>query len=143
MNYVHQNKLIRWDLSIRNILINSEKHVKICDFGISKVIDLTTLTSLTHGVGTLAFMAPEIIKEDTNYIEKVDVYSFGVVMYFIVTKGQMPKFTGVGNYTDLKMPSNINKISSKIIKDCWSLQPERRPSFRTLLDIISKKKFYY
>lgn len=141
MNYVHQRKLIHRDLSIRNILINSAKHVKICDFGIAKVIDLTTLTSLTHGVGTIAFMAPEVLDKNTKYTEKVDVYSFGVVMYFILTKGQMPEFSGVGNYIKLELPSIINKLSQQIIKACWSRQPEKRPSFNKLLDTIVKKNF--
>lgn len=141
MNHVHQNKIIHRDLSIRNILINSEKHVKICDFGIAKVINLTTWSSITHDVGTLAFMAPEVLNRNVKYTEKVDVYSFGVVMYFIVTQGQMPEFTGVGNYINLDMPSNINKLSKRIIKACWSPQPEERPSFKDLLNKIVQKKF--
>lgn len=60
MKYVHAKKIIHRDLKMNNILINSKKHVNICDFGISKVMDETTMTSMTHGIGTIMFMAPEI-----------------------------------------------------------------------------------
>ena len=141
MKYVHENNIIHRDLKMNNILININKHVKICDFGFSKVINMTTLTSMTHGVGTIAFMAPEMFGQGSMYDEKVDVYSFGVVMYFIVTKGIQPNFTGTGCYATLALPESINKLSSSIIKKCWSSSPQERPSFDDILRIIFDNNF--
>lgn len=141
MKYVHDNKIIHRDLKMKNILITFKKHAKICDFGISKQMDLTTYTSNTHGVGTLAFMAPEIFHEDLKYNEKVDVYAFGVILYFILTKGCLPKFTGTGKYELLSLPSEINKLSQSIIKSCWSSSIEKRPSFSELLELIVENNF--
>ena len=108
MKYVHEMNIIHRDLKMKNILITSKKHVKICDFGISKKMDLTTFTSNTHNIGTIPFMAPEIFNDDVDYDQKVDVYAFGVIMYFICTKGDLPKFTGTGNYESLSFPHTIN-----------------------------------
>lgn len=141
MKYVHSKKIIHRDLKMKNILINSKKHVNICDFGISKVMDVTTLTSMTHGVGTFAFMAPEIFKKNVKYTEKVDVYAFGVILYFILTKGDYPEYNGSGNYELLTLPRSINELSSKIIKRCWSSFPENRPSFADILKKIVDKNF--
>lgn len=141
MKYVHEKNIIHRDLKMKNILINLKKHVKICDFGISKVVDLTTLTSLTSGVGTFAFMAPEIFQQHSRYTVKVDVYAFGVVMYYILTKGQFPEYTGIGSYANLNLPSSINKLSKSIIKKCWSLSPDERPSFSNILDMIVENNF--
>ena len=44
MMHIHAHKTIHRDLKSQNILINKCKHVKTCDFGISKVLDATTLT---------------------------------------------------------------------------------------------------
>lgn len=64
-------------------LINDDKTIKICDFGISKVVS-PDKTTLTMDIGTTKFMAPEIINEEKNYTEKIDIYSFGVLMFLII-----------------------------------------------------------
>lgn len=97
MKYIHNKNIIHRDRKMRNILINTQKQVKICDFGISKYIDLIALTSNTHDIVTLAFIAPEMFKENEKYNEKVDVYAFGVEMYYILTKVSIPKFTGLAS----------------------------------------------
>lgn len=117
---------------MKNILVNGKKHVKNCGFGIAKVTDLTTYTSLSHGVGTLPFMAPELVNQDEDYNEKVDVYAFGVVVHFILTRGQMPPFKGTGKYIELKLPDSINSLPQSTIKSCWSLPPDSRPSFKEI-----------
>ena len=139
MKYVHSKKIIHRDLKMKNILINSKKHVCICDFGISKMMDITTLTSMTHGVGTFAFMAPELFKKKGNYTEKVDVYAFGVILYFILTKGEYPEYNQ--NYDQVIIPKSINKLSATIIKKCWATAPEKRPSFSSILKTIVDNNF--
>lgn len=141
MKYVHKYKIIHRDLKMKNILITSKKHVKICDFGISRSMELTTYTSRTIGIGTLPFMAPELFNQKGKYNEKVDVYAFGVVMYFILTKGEMPDFTGIGEYGNLRLPKSINKLSQSIIKKCWSKSPSERPSFKEIKNQIIENEF--
>lgn len=140
MKYVHANNIIHRDLKMRNILVNSERHAKVCDFGIAKQIDPTTFTSMSTRSGTPAFMAPELFKDDSKYTEKVDVYSFGVVMYFAVTKGQLPK-SNPQNYESFKLPNSINQLSQSIIKRCWSSVPENRPSFEEIMNLITSNDF--
>lgn len=104
-------------------------------------MDLTTYTELTKNIGTFVFMTPEIFDESTQYNEKVDVYSFGVVMYYIVTKGEMPLFRKDKSYESLKFPKTLNSVSKNIIKQCWSNNPDRRPSFEDILNKIIKSNF--
>ena len=118
MMYIHKMKIIHRDLKTTNILLDFNKHVKICDFGISKVMNLTTETSLTHEIGTLLYMAPELFQPDSQYNEKIDVYAFGVVLYFVLTNGKYPKYCGPGNLEKAKIPKSINKISMSLIKNC-------------------------
>ena len=141
MRYVHAKKIIHRDLKMKNILINLKKHVKICDFGISKVMDLTTQTSMTHGIGTIPFMAPELFEIDAKYNEKVDVFAFGVIMFYILPNGQTPKYSVPGHYEGIEFPSRINELSRQIIKQCLMTLPNERPSFKQILKMITINDF--
>jgi serine/threonine protein kinase len=57
-------------LLFSNILIK-DNILKICDFGISKII--ATISKITNGVGTPAYMSPELY-EDQEYGFKADVW---------------------------------------------------------------------
>lgn len=141
MAFIHDKKIIYRDLKPINILINLSKHVKLCDFGISRPFDITTITSITHDIGTPRFMAPEMFQKDVIYTEKVDQYAFGVVMYFILTKGNYPEMNGLGNLANSEIPNEINDLSRSIIQSCWSLSPEERPSFKDIIELIVSNNF--
>lgn len=58
LNYLWSMKIMHRDIKPSNILVNSQGHVKLCDFGVS----VQLLTSLTKTfIGTNAYMAPERI----------------------------------------------------------------------------------
>ena len=116
MKYVHDKNFMHRDLKVSNILLDDNKNVKICDFGLAN--STNTDFSLTNGIGTFRFMAPELLYEN-RYNEKVDVYSFGVIMYFLL----------------------INNLSETIIRRCWSYLPEERPSFGDLVNEIVRNNF--
>lgn len=50
----------------------------MCDFGLSRVLDDTTMTK---NIGTVAWIAPEVLNAKGEYTEKADVYSFGKCFY--------------------------------------------------------------
>ena len=141
LRYVHFNKIIHRDIKSKNILINEDKIIKICDFGISKYLSPDEY-SLTIGVGTPKYMAPEIINEEKHYTEKVDVYSFGVLVFFILC-GRMPDITitNIGKGLKAEIPNNINEFSQKLINDCWNFEPESRPSFNEICQRLRNAKF--
>ena len=108
-----------------NILIDSDGHVKLTDFGLSKD-GMNEKGGLTESFcGTSEYLAPEIIKEK-QYGFTVDWYSLGLVIYEML--GAMNPFkTGDDNESfvdkmnrilniDIKMPSYFSREASDLIK---------------------------
>ena len=142
MKYVHFKKIVHRDLKPSNIFISSDKTAKIGDFGISKIMSAEDQTSMTGGLGTLFFMAPEVA-DDKEYDEKCDVYSFGVIMFFILSNGQMPKIK-LSQYTHgikAPIPSSFTSFSRDLINSCWNFDPEDRPSFQKICEEIENNEY--
>lgn len=79
LEYLHRNGVIYRDLKPDNILVAENGHIKIADFGLSKmnVSDEATSNSLC---GTHAYLAPEIVSRNP-YGKQVDWYGLGAVLY--------------------------------------------------------------
>lgn len=144
MNKVHESHVIHRDLKPENILLDDQKHVKLSDFGISCLIDPEKQTrSQTGGVGTLLFMAPELLRNSKKYSQKVDVYSFGVVVFYILTNGGYPDISIVdaGSGKKAEIPDCVNKVSRDLISSCWSSEEDDRPSFAQIIELIKRNNF--
>ena len=144
MSEVHKRHLIHRDLKPDNILFDQNKHVKIIDFGIAKLNDEDDdQDSMTLGIGTLKFMAPEMLNEDDHYDNKIDVYAFGIILFFIMTNGNYPKIR-IGDVSMGKkapIPDYINEFTRNLILRCWSTEPKDRPSFIEIVDEIKRNNF--
>lgn len=77
LKYLHENGVIHRDLKPENLLLDSNYHVKISDFGISKLTIDNESANHTR-VGTLAYMAPEVYLSHA-YERSVDVWAFGLI----------------------------------------------------------------
>ena len=113
-------------------------------FGFSKIIDSQSqFQSQMSVVGTMNFMAPEILLQKEKYDSKVDVYSFGVIVYFILMNGELPpiKMLDVSKGIKPTIPESINKFSRELISKCWNFEPSERPTFEEICNDIINNKF--
>ncbi|OWM70841.1 putative receptor protein kinase ZmPK1 [Punica granatum] len=87
--YLHEECLewvLHCDVKPQNILLDSEYHPKVADFGLSKLMDRGkgTNSDFSRIRGTRGYMAPEWVS-NLPITAKVDVYSYGIVMLELVT----------------------------------------------------------
>lgn len=87
LNYLHELGLGHRDLKLDNILISSDNHVRLCDFGVAKKFYNNIHTP---SVGTPGYRAPEILAS-TNYNHMVDMWSLGCIMYEYIMKNRLFK----------------------------------------------------
>ena len=84
LDFIHKHQIIHRDLKPQNILISNKQEVKIIDFGIMKVADLTMYTHRNTFMGTAYYVAPEgVADEAVNHT--ADIFSLGVILYDLFT----------------------------------------------------------
>ncbi len=90
----HDLGVVHRDLKPDNIYLaqgafGAPLHVKLLDFGISKVIGFDRITRTGQVLGTPRYMAPEQLTADRDLDARVDVYALGVILYEALA-GQPP-----------------------------------------------------
>jgi serine/threonine protein kinase len=88
IEYIHSHGVIHRDIKSNNIKISSQGQVKLLDFGIAKGQTSQQLTQVGSVIGTLQYLAPELIRGGTADASG-DVWALGVLLYEMVT-GRMP-----------------------------------------------------
>ena len=80
LKYVHSKGVLHRDIKLDNILLTSEGDVKICDFGVSKIVQNKNLV-MEDQCGTPAYIAPEVFSGKGYKGFQSDIWSAGVVLY--------------------------------------------------------------
>lgn len=83
LKYMHSGELIHRDLKPSNVLINSECHIKLADFGLARSVnsyDDEGDLIMTEYVATRWYRAPEIILGSNKYSKAVDMWSVGCIL---------------------------------------------------------------
>lgn len=142
MKYLHSQNIVHGNLRPSNILLDDQFHPHIINFFFSK----NDYTKSEH----FLYSAPEnLLNFETT--EKSDVYSFGILFYELLTNNKAYKETVdyeamiYDNIQKVKRP-NLNGISNPNVRNflsqCWSEDPQERPSFPDIFEQIVNDSFY-
>ena len=124
--------IVHHDIKPANVLIDDSKNFAITDFGISSHRGLNREGYDDSQSGTMAYMAPERFKDDYESIPESDIWSFGATLFELIT-GRVP-FGENGGIAQLEeqlppeISQNIPSDIKKLISDCLSFDPAKRPS---------------
>ncbi|XP_065174301.1 uncharacterized protein Ret [Atheta coriaria] len=146
MTYLSEIKLVHRDLAARNVLLSKEKVCKISDFGLTRdIYEDDAYFKRSKGRVPVKWMAPESLS-DHVYTCKSDVWSYGILIWELVTLGATP-YPGIqvqnlfhlltSGYR-MERPENCSVPLYKIMKSCWTIEAEQRPSFHDLSNKFEK-----
>ncbi|KAL3751577.1 hypothetical protein ACJRO7_012415 [Eucalyptus globulus] len=136
----------------KNVLLvnSSADHLKVGDFGLSKLIRVQNshdVYKMTGETGSYRYMAPEVFKH-RKYDKKVDVFSFAMIL-FEMLEGDPPmsnyepyeaaKYVAEGNRPSFRAKGYIQELRD-LTEQCWSHDMNRRPSFLEILKKLEKIK---
>jgi eukaryotic-like serine/threonine-protein kinase len=82
--YVHSKGVVHRDVKPSNILLQGRAGAKLADFGIARLVDVSSITLEQTTLGTVAYMAPEQL-EDNHVGPPADVWSLGIVLVECLT----------------------------------------------------------
>jgi len=84
LSEVHRHGIVHRDLKTGNIMFDFSGTIRIMDFGLSKSPLVTTMTSLGTVLGTLGYVAPEQITNQ-SVDQRTDIFSLGVIITELLT----------------------------------------------------------
>jgi len=129
LDHLHNLDIVYRDLKPENILLDSEGHICITDFGLSKQIESSEGTHTF--CGTPEYLAPEVLKGQ-GHGTAVDWWSLGTLLYEMLT-GLPPFYAQNVNvmYTkilsgELKFPAYISDNAKSLLEGLLTRDPEKR-----------------
>lgn len=86
-NTIFKNEgIIHRDLKPDNIMVDEDLNVKIIDYGLSKIVDFSSITSTGTQIGSPLYMSPEQLKDSKHIDYRADIYALGIILYEMLTK---------------------------------------------------------
>jgi serine/threonine protein kinase len=141
---VHKAEIVHRDLKPSNVLLGPDGPV-IVDFGISRAVEATTLTSAGVLIGSPGFMAPEQVLDSSSVSSASDVFSLGALLCYAAT-GRGPFGEGMLEsivYRTVHGQPDLGGVPDELrplVARCLDRDPARRPATADVLARVAAQR---
>ncbi|KAM3350836.1 hypothetical protein ACQJBY_023102 [Aegilops geniculata] len=143
LTYLHaiEPPIVHRDVKTNNILLDTDFHVKVADFGLSRLFPLDATHVSTAPQGTPGYVDPEY-HQCYQLTDKSDVYSFGVVLVELISSKPAVDITRQRNEINLAgmAISKIQKCRLEELVDV-ELGYESDPAARKMMTMVAELAF--
>ena len=136
----HAAGIVHRDIKSSNLMVDSDGHITILDFGLAQRGGDERLTQVGWAVGTPAYMAPEQAR-GVAVDERADLWAFGMVLFEMLT-GRLPEASlDAASAYQPGLPPALDRIVAKALAsrpaDRWSSAREMRQSIESISPIAT------
>jgi len=134
--FLHDHNTAHRDVTPKNIFLTESSEVLILDFGLAKLQDRTSVTHPGHAVGTLAYLAPEQLRNEDDLHS--DIYGLGATLYEALCQRRMFEAGNIAalvemiRHEDPEPPSTHNPLVpddlDELVIAMLEKEPVQRPS---------------
>jgi serine/threonine protein kinase len=145
ISHIHEQNAVYRDLKLENILLDKDGHIKLTDFGLSKILNEDNKAYTI--CGTVYYVAPEILLKK-GYTKEIDWWSLGCAVYIMLEGG--PPFSisksqlNISLYKKkIKFIHTKNEDAKNFVRSLLVFNPEERLGFgENGIDNIKNHSFF-
>lgn len=142
LSYLHSKKIVHRDVKTENMLLDSQRTLKIADFGVARV-EAQNPRDMTGETGTLGYMAPEVL-QGKPYNRRCDVYSFGISLWEIYCCDMPYPDLSFADVSSAVVRQNLRpeiprccpSSLANIMRKCWDANAEKRPEMGEVVKML-------
>ncbi|MCJ8740375.1 hypothetical protein PDJAM_G00058240 [Pangasius djambal] len=150
MKYLHHREFPHGRLKSRNCVVDGRFVLKITDYGFNELLESQKSPKEEHSPEDLFWTAPELLRDPESPRKgtfKGDVYSFAIILQEVVVRGAPYCMLGLPPEEIIRKvkkpppmcrptvaPDQAPLECIQLMKQCWSEQPDRRPTFDEIFD---------
>jgi mitogen-activated protein kinase 1/3 len=130
LKYIHSANVMHRDLKPRNLLVNSNCDLKICDFGLARHSEPENNDRcvMSNYIATRWYRAPEVILSRKRYTKAVDIWAVGCILAELI--GRKPIFPGIDSFHQIKLIVSVlgtpTDIKDEESRDFISKLPKKK-----------------
>ncbi len=133
LHAAHKQGVSHRGLKPENMLIDVYGNVKVSDFGMARIVerDQSVIRQVYVGMGSVAYMAPELFSEPAGAGVQTDIYALGIIFYELLTRKLPGRRSPMPSEIDSNIPRGIDDIFDRMTRD------DRSERYSSVADILA------